>query len=333
MTTRPTMRDVASAAAVSLKTVSRVVNEEPGVRAETVERVTTAIERLGFHRNDLARSLRPGQSSRTIGLVIGDLGNPFFSGMARAIEEVAHAHGHHLLVGSSGEDPIHERDLIRRFVARRVDGVLIVPAPGDHASVEHELDLGLPVVFLDRPASTVRGDVVVLDNAGGARKGVEHLLRQGHRRIGLLADDVGIHTAHERVEGYRAALAAAGVPLDRALLRLSCGNVDGARAAVDELLDVDDPITAIFTVNNRMSLGALRALYGRTERIAMVGFDELEYADILETPVTVVAHDPYQLGRHGADVLFERLAGAEDPPRHLVLPTKLLVRGSGEVAP
>lgn len=327
------MRDVGRVAGVSLKTVSRVVNKEPGVRAETIRKVTEAIDDLGYKRNDLARSLRPGQSSSTLGLVIGDVSNPFFSGIARGVEESAREHGYVLITGSSREDPDYERELVSTLSSRRVDGIVLVPAAGDHSFLEAEMELGIPVVFADRPPVALDTDTVLLDNSGGARRGVEHLIAQGHRRIGLIADDVDIYTAGQRTEGYFDALSSAGLEVDDSLLQLDCRDVLAAEAAVDSLLDLGDPPSALFSINNRMSLGALRALHRRTEPVALVGFDDLEFADMLRSPVTVVAHDPYVMGRTAAEAMFDRLRGFTGPTRRIVLPTTLIIRGSGEVKP
>ncbi|MDQ3707832.1 MAG: LacI family transcriptional regulator [Actinomycetota bacterium] len=327
------MRDVAAAADVSLKTVSRVVNRERGVGLETAARVTDTIERLGFRRNDLARSLRPGQRTATIGLVVGDVGNPFFSGIARAVEQVARDEGHLVITGSSDEDPEHERELITTLCMRRVDGILLVPAGRDQRYLLPEIALGTAVVFLDRPPGGIPADAVVLDNVGGARRGVEHLLAQGHRRIALLRDSSTVLTARQRTSGYRAALAGAGLPVDERLLCSGLHDADDAHSAVRDLLTLDDPPTALFAVNNRMSLGALRALRDRDHPVALVGFDDLELADMLATPITVVAHDPAAMGATAARVLFRRLGGDTGPPRQIVLPTTLVPRGSGELAP
>jgi LacI family transcriptional regulator len=328
---RPTMHDVAQAAGVSLKTVSRVVNNEPRVRPETAERVAAAIEQLGFHRNDLARSLRPGQSSSTLGLVIGDVGNLFFSGITRAVEEVARDHGYLLVAGSSGEDQAHERELVSTLLARRVEGILLVPAAGDHSFLRKEMAMGIPVVFIDRPPNEVQADAVLFDNREGARRGVTHLIDNGHRRIGLLADNMEIFTAAQRVHGYHDALADAALPIDETLLALECRDVATAEAAVRSLLESPDPPTALFTINNRMSLGALRALRGWRDHVALVGFDDLEFADLLTAPVTLVSNDPYAMGRLAAKVMMARLAGDTSPPREIVLPTTLVTYGQ-EVA-
>ena len=162
---RPTMRDVAGTAGVSVKTVSRVVNGERGVRAETAARVDAAIGRLGFTRNDLASSLRRGRAG-ALGLVIEDVANPFYSAIARAVEDAARAHGHILITGSCEEDPARERQLALRLLQRLVDALLIVPAGAEHRYLLPELAAGVPIVFLDRPPGDVEADTVLLDNLG-----------------------------------------------------------------------------------------------------------------------------------------------------------------------
>jgi LacI family transcriptional regulator len=312
------------------------------VGAATAARVHETIAALGFRRNDLARSLRHGRSSATLGLVIGDLANPFYSAIARAAEQVAGERGYLLITASCEEDPGRERELVSNLTSRRVDGLLLVPATGaDHADLDAEL-AGTRVVFLDRPpahraASQRRYDVVLLDNVGGARRGTEHLVAQGHRRIGLIGDTPALFTAAERVAGYRAALAAAGLEVDERLLRLGPHDDAAAEAATHELLSLPDPPSALLTLNNRLSVGALRALAARradgARGVALVGFDDFELADLLPLAVTVIRHDSAELGRRGAELLFARLAGDQRPPQRIVLPTELVERGSGEVAP
>src|SRR4051812_23125119 len=206
------MRDVAVHAKVSLKTVSRVINGEAGVAAATAARVKRSIADLGFRRNDLARSLRQGSTSATLGLVIEDVANPFYSAIAQAVESTARERGYLLITGSCEEDPERERELIRALVGRRVDALLLVPAGGerDHQWLAREVLGTTPVVFLDRPPHQIEADTVLLDNAGGARMAVEHLLASGHRRIAYVGDAPDLFTASERLAGYRAALTAAG---------------------------------------------------------------------------------------------------------------------------
>ena len=330
---RPTMRDVAERAGVSLKTVSRVINEEPGVAAETATRVGSAIAELGFQRNDLARSLRQGRSSSTIGLIIEDVGNPFYAAVVQAVEQTARAHGCMLITSSCEEDPERERELVEALLRRRVDALIIVPASRDHSYLPRALGGSTPIVFLDRPPEGIDADCVLLDNQGGARLAVEHLLEHGHRRIAYVADPDGLYTAAERLAGYREAMLAAGVDIDPALVRLGSHDAAQAESVVRELLALpsDQRPTALFCGNNRHTVGALHALRGLEGELALVGFDDFELADLLGT--TVVRHDSQELGQHAAALAFGRLDGVNGPARRVIVETEIVARGSGEVAP
>lgn len=326
---RPTMSDVAAAAGVSLKTVSRVVNDEPGVRTETAAIVHDAIARLGFSRNDLARALRHGRRSGLFGLVIGDVSNPFYSAIARGVEEVARRRGMLAIAASSDEDSAQERDLVRLFCERRVDGLLIVPAGDNHEYVLPELRSGTRVVFIDRPPGGIDADAVLLDNVGGARSAVEHLLAHGHRRIAFVGDEPWIFTAKERLRGYGETLARAGIAPDQSLIKVGAHDVGAAERAVSELLALPEPPTALLAGNNRITVGALRVLSKTGSRLALIGFDDVELGEMLAVPVSVVAYDPADLGRKAAELIVRRLAGDTGPPRRMVLPTTLIVRGTG----
>jgi LacI family transcriptional regulator len=327
------MRDVAREAGLSLKTVSRVVNGEPTVGAANAARVNEAIRRLGFRRNDLARNLRRGRSTAVVGVVIEDLANPFYSGLMREVEKVARRHDSMVLIASSDEDPERERELVEELCDRRVDGLVIVPAARDHRYLRPELAAGLQAVFVDRPAGRIAADAVLLDNAGGARRAVEHLIAGGHRRIAFVGDATRIQTAAERLRGYREALEAHGLEADAELVRLGSHDAAHAEEAAAELLAIGDPPTAFFTTNNRNTLGVLSALRRRGERRALVGFDDFELAGLLDPPVTVVAYDAAELGRRAAELLFARLAGDRARARRVVVETRLLPRGSGELPP
>lgn len=330
--TRPTMKDVAARAGVGLKTVSRVVNGEPGVTQDTERRVQEAITALGFRRNDSARVLRKGRTS-TVGLVLEDLADPFYAPLNRAVEEVARAHGALLINGSSAEDPERERELALAFCARRVDGLIVIPAGHDHRYLEPEIAAGVATVFADRPAGRIAADAVLSDNHGGARAGVAHLIAHGHRRIGFIGDRPRIHTAGERLRGYRAAMADAGLPVADAWVSLGPTTPERVRAEAERMLTGEHPVTAFFTGNNRVTVTILRVIAQLPHPVALVGFDDLELADLLSPGVTVVAQDAARLGRTAAELLFRRLDGAEDAPRHAELPTRLIVRGSGEFPP
>jgi LacI family transcriptional regulator len=325
------MEDVAGAAAVSLKTVSRVVNDEPGVTPATAERVRRAIAELGFRRNDVARALRHGQVSKTLGLVIEDVANPFYSAISRGVEEETRARGFLVIAGSSDEDPERERALLHLLCERRVDGLLVVPAGDDHRYLTQEVEHGTPVVFIDRAPGRIEADTILLDNVGGAQLAVRHLLAHGHRRIAIVADAPSIPTAAERYRGYSEALAAAGIGIDAELVRLGPHDTGAAEEAARDLLALPDPPTAFFTGNNRMTTGALRALLGRGP-VALVGFDDFELAELVTPAVTVIAYDASELGRRAARLVWQRLSGDSRPPQRVVLPTTLVARGSGEIA-
>jgi LacI family transcriptional regulator len=252
--------------------------------------------------------------------------------LSRAVEAVARSHGSLLFTGSSAEHPQRERELALAFCARRVDGLVIVPAGDDHRYLLPELEAGTAAVFVDRPAERIEADAVLSDNVGGAREGTEHLIRQGHRRIGFLGDQPQIHTAAERLRGYQGAMAAAGLPVDPGQVVMGPTDPATVAAALDRLTTGPHPVTALLTGNNRITLEVLRRLPLLTYRPALVGFDDLELAELLVPGLTVVAQDPAGLGRTAADLLFRRLDGDTGPLRTVRLPTRLIPRGSGETA-
>ncbi|MEU3772529.1 LacI family DNA-binding transcriptional regulator [Streptomyces sp. NPDC032472] len=326
------MKDVATRAGVGLKTVSRVVNGEAGVTPDTVRRVQEAIEALGFRRNDSARVLRKGRTA-TVGLILEDLADPFYGPLNRAVEEVARAHGALLINGSSAEDPDRERELALALCARRVDGLVVIPAGDDHRYLEPEMKAGVATVFVDRPAGRIEADVVLSDNRGGAREGVAHLIAGGHRRIGFIGDQPRIHTATERLGGYRAAMADAGLEVAESWVSLGPTTPERVTAAARAMLAGPEPVTALFAGNNRVTVTVVRVLAGHPRPVALVGFDDFELADLLRPGVTVVAQDPAALGRVATDRLFQRLGGSALPPTRIELPTRLIPRGSGELPP
>jgi len=333
--TRPTMRDVAALAGVSLKTVSRVINDEPAVSTAVRERVQRAIVQLEFRPNLTASNLRrTGGKTATLGLVLEDLANPYSAAIIRAVEDTARPRGVTVVAGSVDEDPVRERELIEDFIARRVDGLIVVPAATDHSYLVLERRSGLPMVFVDRPPRNLEADTVVADNRAGAGEAVAHLAGLGHRRIAFIGDLPSIWTAAERHDGYLEAMRSASLDHD-GLVRRGARGVEAAAAAVADLLATDDPPTALFAAQNLLTVGAFAALrrLGRRADIALVGFDDFPLADLLDPGVTVVAQDPLALGRHAAEILFRRLDGDQGPTTMSVLPTHLIERGSGEIRP
>ncbi|MFF3911513.1 LacI family DNA-binding transcriptional regulator [Streptomyces sp. NPDC001848] len=329
---RPTLTDVAREVGVSAKTVSRVLNEDGPVSDGTRQQVLAAVARLGFQPNLMARNIRVGGPDTTIGLVVPDLGNPFFGAVAGGIEDTVRDRGLTLLMGSSADDPVREQALTDTFLARRVSILLVVPSVGaDHSHLKPHRAAGLPVVFVDRPGTGLSTDSVVSSNRAGAQEGVAHLIAHGHRRIGFIGDlPVGLHTRRERLAGYRSALQEAGLAYDRSLVT-SAHDPQGAATATSRLLDLADPPTALFAGNNFVALGIVAEL-SRSKRkdVAVVAFDDLPLAEALEPALTVVAQDPGGIGRAAAATALARLDGDRSRARTITVPTRLIVRGSGE---
>jgi LacI family transcriptional regulator len=324
------MVDVAEAAGVSLKTVSRVINREPGVKPDTSEKVLDAAAALRYERNDLAASLRHGGRSFTLGLIIEDVTNPFYSTIVQAVEESARERSSLLITASAREDRERERELVSALLRRRVDALLVVPAGSDHRYIQ-EAGFDTKTVFLDRPPSKTSADTVLADNVAGAQRAVDHLLAGGHTRIAFIGDDVRLYTARKRIAGYRRSLKAADLAIDPELVSVGNSTSRAASRATAELLALprDRRPTAIFTGNNRCTIGALYALEGMRTRVALVGFDDFELADLLG--VTVIRTDSYRLGQLAAELAFARIDGDDRRPRRVVVPAELVARGSGEI--
>jgi LacI family transcriptional regulator len=330
------MVDVAALAGVGLKTVSRVVNSEPGVSPALEAKVRWAIDQLNYRRDVNAATLRRlGRKTQTIGLVLEDVANPFSSALHRAVEDAARERGVLVFAGSCDEDPERERELIGSFRERRVDGIIVVPASHDHTYLQEERRAGTALVFADRRARHLDADSVVSDNRGGAKAAVEHLLERGHRRIGFLGDLLTISTAQERLRGYVQALELAGLGVDERLVRAGLRDPDAAAQAIAELLALPESPTAFFTAQNLLTIGGARVLReaGREREVAMIGFDDVPLADIAVPGISVVAQDPQAIGRVAADQLFSRLDGDTGPAVHQVIPVTLVARGSGEIPP
>jgi LacI family transcriptional regulator len=328
------MAEVARYAKVSQKTVSRVVNREPGVLAQTEERVLEAIGRLGYRRNDLARTLRRGLSTATVGLVVEDISDPFFSTVAKAVSEVARRRDHLVLVANSEENPALEQELVSVFAERRVAGLIMSPVSPNHSFVRQALALGTPIVFVDRLPNGIEADTVLSDNFGGALQAIEHLIGHGHTRIGFIGSisTVNSYSAEERLRGYRQGLGKHGIGVEEKLIRSTAHGVAAARAAASDLLASTDPPTALFGANSRMTIGILGAIREVHRPVAVVGFDDFELADMVDPAVTVVDQDAYALGQTAAQLLFDRLDDETRPASRVTLPTTFIERSSGGVS-
>jgi LacI family transcriptional regulator len=326
---RATLEQVALLAGVSVKTASRALNGERYVAASTQLRVRAAAEQLGFRLNAFARDFRTGARSRSVGLLIGDLANPFYARLARGAERRLQMANLRLVSASTEEDPARERELVDEMLERRLSAILIVTSAATHPYVEAERRLGTPIVFVDRVPTDVLADTVVLDNVGGTTAAVKHLLELGHERIGILSNNARVSTSRERVEAFEAAMLIAGLDPHR-FSRTDRGDTASAEKAIRDLMSMPTPPTAVITTNNRLTVGALRAVAAGRPRPALVGFDDFDLADLLE--ISVIAHDPEAMGAAAASIAIDRLNGDDTPPRWVVMPTQLVERASSTAA-
>jgi LacI family transcriptional regulator len=327
---RSTLRDVADAAGVSVRTASRVLNEDPRVADETRTRVLTAIRELRYSPDLMARSLRGGTDA-TVGLVVESIDDPFFSQLVAAVETAASDDGKSVLVTSTHGDPVRERSAVTQLLQRRVSGLLLVPTAGDHEWLE---DIGTPLVLVDRPAGPLVADVVRIDDRQAAFDATSHLIAHGHREIAYIGDFPQVSTSAARLEGYRTAMDQHDLAVTQSHVHADCATADQARSATRELLSTGPMPTAIFSATTRCSLGVVPALHAiRRTHVALVGFGDFAMADTLTPAVTVVEHSGATVGSVAAERLSLRIADPTLPPTTVQVPFRLVQRGSGELRP
>lgn len=333
---RPTMRHVAALAGVGIKTVSRVMNDEPGVSESTRFRVLEASQQLNYQLDMAAGSLRrTGRQTLSIGLLLPSVSNPFSGEIHRALEDSLAERGIAVFAASLDDDPQREKALVAAFLGRRVDGLVLTPIAKSQAYVIPEHSRDLPMVFIDREPVGIDADAVVTDNAVGAATAASHLLAHGHRKLAYLGDRTEIQTARERRQGFIEELGRAGLATSAVPVREGLHDEESARLAALELLASDDPPTAIFSSQNLVTFGVMRALkeLGASKRVALVGFDDFTLADMMEPGITVIAQHPERIGKLAAERLVARIDGDRIAPATYIVPSELIVRGSGEIPP
>lgn len=332
-----TISDVAKLAGVSAMTVSRVINNTGYTSREARERVGAAVAELGYVPNALARQLR-SKRTKTIALVLSDISNPFFTTIARGVEDVAVHHGFSVMLCNTDESETEQAQYLLMLVERQVDGVLLVPAKSSGSSLRLLRVHGMPFVVLDRRVAIRHVDSVHCDSEAGAHALTRHLLELGHRRIAVLTGRRSISTSVDRVAGCRRALEEAGLALDEKLVRyggFNFGNLnqaDGFHMAQEVLAAPDQP-TAIFAANNFIAFGAIRALreagFRVPEDMSVVAFDDLPAEWVSEPFLTVAAQPAYEIGRRAAALLLNRLVGGGGAQgEDVVLPFELIIRRS-----
>lgn len=320
---------------LSASTVSRALSRPDLVAERTRVRVLAAVEEHGYRPNLIARSLRRGESN-TIGVIVSDLENPFYSTVAKAIENVASRHGFSCVICDADEDAAKEARALRLLTELKVRGIIHAVTGGDIAPLRRLLTDGMPLVEVDRRSAIDGVDAVVLDNRMGARLAVEHLLDLGHRRIAIISGPQRISTGRERLEGFRSALEEAGIGLLDGYTEMGDFREPSGYEATRRLLGLAHRPTALFVANNEMMAGALSAL--REERVAipdeisLISFDDVRWAKYVEPPLTIIAQPAEQIGTIAAQLFLERLDGRSEPVTRVLEPT-LVPRGSCGPAP
>ena len=349
-----TLHQVAAAAGVSTATAARALGGYGSVRQATRERVVEAAQQLGYRANTLARSMITG-STRTIGVVLSDIENPFFSRALRGVSDLAHERGYEVVLVNTDEKVEIERDAVRVLLEKRVDGLLV--AASDGGEVEHlsrAVHGGTPVVLLDRRVRGLAADTVGIDNRAAARDATRRLIALGHRRIALVtgappsAASALQHrtgrgltavggTTGLRTAGYRDALVAAGMEVDPRYVTADGLRRDDATRVTEQLLALDQPPTAIIALDSLLSLGVLQAFARMGTacpgEVSLVGFDDADWAEAVSPPLTVVSQPVYAIGRTAGELLLSRIAGDQGKPVHRKLATTYIERGSTGPAP
>jgi LacI family transcriptional regulator len=329
-----TIHDVARAAGVSSATVSHVINNSRFVAPETRQRVLDAIEALQYRRDGIARSLRRSRTG-TLGLVVSDISNPFFSDLVRGVEDRLYGldRGYNLILCNTDENPEKEKLYLDVLLEKRIDGLILAPVGANQAYLRTLLADGFPLVFVDRRLPGVAADAVLLDNAPAAQALTTHLLCLGHRRIVVLRATLMANSIDERIEGYRAALAEAGIVPEADDMLSSESDIDRACAVGMAMLQSGRRPDAVFCTNNFMTLGMLRALHRSglrcPEDMAVAGFDDFPWAEDFAPRLTVVAQPAYAMGEEAVRLLTDRMAhGPEHPAVRTMLNGRMIVRES-----
>ncbi|MEM7539364.1 MAG: LacI family DNA-binding transcriptional regulator [Chloroflexota bacterium] len=329
------IEDVARQAGVSTATVSRVLSGKTNVSDGTRQRVLGVARQLDYRPSRVAQSLR-SQKSHIIGVLLSDIQNPFFTSMVRAIEDVAYNHGYSLMLCNTDEDPEKEALYIDLMLSQNVAGVILSPSVATEettcSAYSLLIDAKMPVVIVDRRLPNEEVDTVVVDSMNASYKMISHLIEQGHQRIGCVVGPTNVSTGKERRDGYLKALKDHKIPMDNALLRSGVAKVEPGYYMTSELLSLDNPLTALFTGNNLLTIGALRAIHERglimPTDIALAAFDEMDWMFVMNPPLSVVAQPTYMMGSAAADLLLARIAYPDRAVSIIALQPKIHFRGS-----
>ena len=330
MRTRPGLKDVAAHAGVSIKTVSRVVNDEPSVLPATRMRVERSISELDYVLDTRARALKSGVAD-AVGVLVDTIADPFFSSLVSAIEDRALDDGLSVIFASTGFNSVRERDQLLRLTGERVRGIILAPVAQDHSYLARYRST-MPVVMIDRGREGF--DSVVVDDRDATREAVEGFVSRGHTRIAFVGRDERFSTIVQRAQGYEQVLVEHDIGVDPALSPPSASEAEAAKTVTTMLLGLPQPPTAIFAANPRSGMGVVDALQGlkRTD-VALISFGDFSLAGVFEPGVTCIDQDPYRIGNAAIERLTHLIESPETTPDEVLIGTELLERGSGELRP
>jgi LacI family transcriptional regulator len=325
-----TFNDLAKELNLSTATISRALSRPEIVAPQTRTRVLDAVRRSGYQMNGIARSLRT-QSTQTIGIIVSDICNPFFSAIVKAVEDVARTNGYTVLVCNADEDGRNEEVAMRLFIERQVSGVIRCSAGANPSLLEALQQKSIPLIDLDRQSGPPNIDTVILNNALGASLGARHLIELGHKRIAIVSGPLHLSNARDRLEGFRKTLRTARISIPRNYIEFGDFREASGYQAAERLLSLPFRPTAIFVANNEMMAGTLLAVRQRKLKVprelSLVGFDDARWARYLEPPLTVVSQPAERMGQKAAQLLLTRLHGRATP-QTVVFEPELIVRRS-----
>jgi len=329
-----TISQIARKLGVSVSTVSAVINKRKYVSDAMRARIERALVEFNYRPDHIARSLRTRETN-TIGLIVPDLTNTFYAHLMRGAEDYLSTLNYRLIVADSREDWLRQRDFLLLFSGRTTDGIILVPsfATDEQIASIPTLVRSTPLVYVDRSPLKVNLDSVTVDNAGAAFEATQHLLKLGHRRIGIVTEPLNLLNAADRVRGYKQALRAAKLEIDPWLIRAGDNGEDSGYWRAMDFFQMNDPPTAVLVCNNRMTLGTLTALSEMKLHcpgdVSIIGFDDFDSASLIDPPLTVVRQPADELGTAAAKALLKRLRGPNRAHcEHVMFPTQLVVRGS-----
>jgi DNA-binding LacI/PurR family transcriptional regulator len=329
------VKEIARAAGVSTATVSRVLNGSNKVRESTAKKVLKVVDEMNYRLDHVARRMKvKSTDSMIIGLVITDIGNPFFSNVAKGVEDVAFENKHVLMICNTNESPQKEKFFLNSLLSEKVSGAIVVPTVGNGNDqfFEDLVSEGFPMVMVDRIIRGLKIDSVSINNESGGYLATKKLIENGHKRIGIICGIKGLSNTQERLKGYTLALEEANLPVNDDLIVYGDYTEPGGRAAMQKLLTIDRSPSAVFSTNNLMTLGCVKELYQRKisipDDMALIGFDDSTWAEAIIPPLTTVRQPGYELGVHAAELLIKRLNKRDANTMTIVLNPELVVRES-----